>query len=155
MMGCGCKEIGKSESDGRTALAQHAMKIAMALPDEVSCREKFSADEAEFLSGLRDLAVSYSFADKWSDTEAKAHLDGLRFADAAISYGLARRLNDGGGGGGPSCTSRCTSEKEQCRQSCDNADGGYFCYFDCRLSYMACLASCIFGGRGSGGIVIA
>ncbi|CCM75124.1 hypothetical protein [Rhizobium mesoamericanum] len=151
-MGCNCQDSGKSDAELRKAFAARAMKLAMALPDELTCREKFSAPEAEFLSALRDVAVTYSFAQNWSDSEARAQLDALRLADAAMSF-MAK--DNGGGGGGPSCTARCTAEKEQCRQNCDNADAGYFCYFDCRLSYMACLASCIYGGRGGGGVVIA
>ena len=62
----------------------------------------------------------------------------------------------GGGGAGKSCTAKCTDEKESCRQGCDASDGGYFCYFDCRLSYMACLAGCITHGisGGVGGILV-
>src|SRR5687767_2978060 len=76
-------------------------------------------------------------------------------ASKSIPEGVIQpSLRVGSGGGGQSCTSRCTSEKESCRQGCDAADAGYFCYFDCRLSYMACLAGCITVG-GGGGIAIA
>jgi hypothetical protein len=68
---------------------------------------------------------------------------------------IPQARNTGGGGGGASCTSRCQTEKDNCRNGCDaDPDAGYFCYFDCRLTYMACLASCI-GGGGGGGIFMA
>jgi hypothetical protein len=62
----------------------------------------------------------------------------------------------GGGGSGESCTARCEREKNDCRANCDNDPrAGYFCYFDCRLSYMACLGGCITHGIGTSGGFIA
>lgn len=153
-----CKECGPSASvelDQRKSVAERAMKLALSLPDDFTCRKNFEPHEAEFLSSLRSLAVGFSSAREWSDREARSRYESFAFADAAIAY-VARQNNGGGGGESPSCTAKCTTEKETCRQNCDNADGGYFCYFDCRLSYMACLAGCITHGfAGVGGLAIA
>ncbi|MEZ4679995.1 MAG: hypothetical protein R2932_37820 [Caldilineaceae bacterium] len=61
----------------------------------------------------------------------------------------------GTGGTGESCTARCEREKNECRDMCDINDCGYFGFFDCRLTYAACLAGCVIHGNTSGGIVIA
>lgn len=152
---CGCETTSKA-SNAKT-LAARAMKLALSLPDDVTCRKNFAPPEAEFLSALRDLAADYSLAAQWTESEARSRYEGLRFADAAMGYALAARANDGGGGGSPSCTARCTTEKANCNTDCHNdPDAGYFCFFDCRLAYMACLAGCIHGGvSGGSGPVIA
>ncbi|UPG72641.1 hypothetical protein MVG78_00090 [Roseomonas gilardii subsp. gilardii] len=152
---CGCTTSSK-ETNAKT-LAARAMKLALSLPDDVTCRKNFAPPEAEFLSALRDLAADYSLAAQWTESEARSHYEAMRFADAAMGYAFAARINNGGGGDSPSCTSRCVTEKDNCRTGCDNdPEAGYFCYFDCRLAYMACLAGCVHGGfSGGNGPVIA
>jgi hypothetical protein len=153
-MACNCQDSKMSNEDARAAFAERSARLATALPDDVASREKFGPATGEFLSALRDTAAGYALARDWSEREARQRFEAFRLADAALSYGLelaasvAKAAPGGTGGGGLSCTARCTSEKESCRQDCNAADGGYFCYFDCRLSYMACLASCITGGGG-------
>jgi hypothetical protein len=130
------------------------MKLAMALPDDVTCRKTYSEPEAEFLSALRDLAAGYTLAHTWSETEARSRFESLKFADAAFTYAseVIAKAQPGGPGGGESPSARCNREKNQCRDNCDNEDAGYWCYFDCRLTYMACLARTI--TRGSGGSIV-
>ena len=103
------------------------------------------------LPGLIDMHVHLA------GTPYVAGFEAMRFADAAMGYAFAARINNGGGGDSPSCTSRCVTEKDNCRTGCDNdPEAGYFCYFDCRLAYMACLAGCVHGGfSGGNGPVIA
>lgn len=151
-----CEESGSSDQDRRKALAEHALKVALSLPDDFTCQKNFTKPEAEFLSALRNLAVGLSTARDWSESEARSRYDSLTMVDAAIGYATAR-LSNNGGGDSPSCTAKCTSEKESCRRNCDSDDdAGYFCYFDCRLSYLACLGGCITHGfAGFGGAVIA
>jgi hypothetical protein len=55
-----------------------------------------------------------------------------------------------GGGGIQGCSS-CGDELARCRAKCDaDPKAGYFCYFDCRLEYIACLIRCAGGGSWSG-----
>jgi hypothetical protein len=156
-----CKDCDTAKDSSRQEqaklLSERALKLAMSLPDDATCQKNFKKPEAAFLSALRNMAASLSFAHTWSESEARSRADGFAFADAALTYGLeAARINNGGGPGG-SCTSTCTTEKDSCTAGCNNDPGaGYFCYFDCRLSYMACLAGCITHGVfGGGGVVIA
>ncbi|MGZ5184417.1 MAG: hypothetical protein ACXWCO_04860 [Caldimonas sp.] len=157
-MGCkDCdKERGSSHRDQARTLAERALKLAMSLPDDATCHKHFKKAEAAFLSSLRNMAASLSFAYTWSESELRTRADGFVFADAALTYGLEMaRMNTGGGAGG-SCTANCTDEKDRCRAACDNdPEAGYFCYFDCRLSYMACLARCITHGVFGGGVIAA
>jgi hypothetical protein len=155
-MTCNCGDSGSNAHAGLNALAERAVKLAMALPDDVTCEKTYSAPEAKFLSALRDLSAEYSLAHTWSEAEARSRLGALTFADAAFGYALAINQSGGGGSGGGSCTSRCEHEMRDCLESCDeDPDAGYTCYLDCRLAFYACLASCIgVSGRG-GGIIIA
>ena len=161
-MGCGCQDSQLSDRDRRKAFAERAMKLAMSLPDDVTCQKNFREPEARFLSALRDLAAGYSLAHTWSESETRSRLEALKFADAAMDYAFdmaaIARDNSGGGGGRLSCTAKCNQEKTNCTKDCDrDADAGYWCYFDCRLTYMACLSQCVLRGGigGGGGIVIA
>lgn len=153
-MPCNCGDSRSNARGGHSALAERAMKLAMALPDDVTCEKTYSAPEAKFLSALRDLSAEYSLAHTWSEAETRSRLAALTFADSAFGYALA--INQSGEGGGGSCTSRCEHEMRDCLESCDvDPDAGYTCYLDCRLAFYACLASCIgVSGRG-GGIIIA
>jgi hypothetical protein len=38
----------------------------------------------------------------------------------------------------------CAATKDKCNQGCHDRDAGYFCFFDCRLNYLICLAGTIF-----------
>jgi hypothetical protein len=79
-----------------------------------------------------------------------------RSANVPANAVVQPSLRAGGGGGGESCTARCEREKNDCRANCDaDPSAGYFCYFDCRLSYMACLGGCITHGWSGGGGFIA
>jgi hypothetical protein len=40
--------------------------------------------------------------------------------------------------------------KDKCNARCHARDAGYFCFFDCRLEYIACLAGTLFKAGGSG-----
>lgn len=156
-MSCNCGCGGTKSTDGRRrAFAERATKLALSLPDDVTCTKNYKPPEAQFLSSLRDLAAECSLALTWSESEAESRAAALRFADAAVTYGFSTvaemPVGGGGGGSGESCTARCNREKDECRGNCDNdPDAGYFCYFDCRLAYFACLASCITHGSSVGG----
>jgi hypothetical protein len=162
-MACGCSNSGKSDL---SSLSGRAMKLAMAIPDEYTCRKAFGDKEAEFLSALRNVAVDLSFAHKWSESEARARFDALRLVDAALDYDFgaetgsskrsAARMNTGGGTGvGGSACYRCKTEHDDCVNDCDvDPDAGFTCYWDCRVAYYACIAGCIIRGN-SHGLVIA
>jgi hypothetical protein len=157
---CDCKSASEEKSSAtsisvKRKVSERALKLALSLPDDVTLGKQFANQEAAFLSSLRNLASSFSMAHLWSDEEAAARHDGFALADASITLTVAAARANGGGGNGPSCTARCTAEKDSCRGSCDASPGaGYFCYFDCRLSYFACLASCITVGGGLSGLGI-
>jgi hypothetical protein len=42
----------------------------------------------------------------------------------------------------------CGLAKDRCNQRCHDRDAGYFCFLDCRLEYLACLAGSIFKSAG-------
>jgi hypothetical protein len=155
-----CKDCesskGRSRQDQAKSLAEHALALATSLPDDVSCQKLFKKHEADFLMALRNIAAGLAYAHTWSDSEARSRADGFRFADAALTFGLAAARINNGGGSGPSCTASCDSDRQNCTSGCDIDPGaGYFCYFDCRLSYMACLARCITHGVFGSGVIIA
>jgi hypothetical protein len=157
-MPCTCNDPPRAPEHQR-AFAQRAMKLAVGLPDDATCNATYTAPQARFLSALRNLAAEYSLAHTWSESEIRSRSEALHFVDAALDYAFSTvaelPVNGGGGGGGGSCTNRCNNEKDGCRQGCDqDPSAGYFCYFDCRLTYMACLAGCITHGGGGGNVIL-
>lgn len=154
-MGCkNCNSSGYSEEEHRKSFAATAMKLAMALPDEVTCRKNFAKPDADFLCALRDLASEYGLAQTWSESETRSRYESLKFADVAMTYAFSARMAGQGGGESRSCTKICEDEKDDCNAGCHNRHEGYFCYFDCRLTYFACLGRCITHGFLGGGISI-
>ena len=45
-------------------------------------------------------------------------------------------------------TEDCGLAKDRCNQRCHDQDANYFCFLDCRLEYLACLAGSIFKSAG-------
>ena len=145
---CGCREE-------RQTFAERSMKLAMSLPDDVTCKERYTAPEAEFLSALRDVAVGFSFANTWSENETRSRSEALRFADAALAYAFSTvaLMPVNGGGAGESGSANCLDEFNKAKEKCDNnPNAGFTCYLDARLAYYACLAGTIIHG-GGGGVV--
>lgn len=158
-MACECSNSGKSDF---SSLSERAMKLALAIPDEFTCRKGFGEKEAALLSALRNVAVDLSFANKWSESEARIRFDALRLVDAALDYNLndepgtskrtsARMATGGAGVGGGSGCFRCKTEHDNCINDCDiDPSAGYTCYLDCRIAYYACIAGCIIRGNSAG-----
>jgi hypothetical protein len=150
-----CGDSRSNDLQGLSALAGRAMKLAMSLPDDVTCEKTYGPPEAQLVSAFGDLSAEYSLAHTWSEAEARSRLDALTFADAAFGYALAINQS-GGGGGGESCTAQCARENRECVKSCDaDPEAGYTCYLDCRWTFYACLTSCIVGSGRGGGIILA
>ncbi len=38
----------------------------------------------------------------------------------------------------------CAATKDKCNQGCHDRDAGFFCFLDCRLNYLICLAGTLF-----------
>lgn len=76
-------------------------------------------------------------------------------ADIAVAA-IARR-NDGGGGTGPTCVTKCANEYDQCvsENGCDTSGWICVCCTPCSLQYMGCVARCALPVGGFGGVVIA
>jgi hypothetical protein len=144
-----------------TALAQEGLKLAVALPDDKTGQGNFGADEAAFLSALRNLAADLSTAPEWTEAEARDRFAAFALADATINLALkspeprgrktARSAaRDSGGFWG----SDCGKEFEQCKDDCANDDEGYPCYVWCRLEYYKCLAGGVIGSNLGGRRII-
>jgi hypothetical protein len=143
---CGCQKELQS-------IAERSMKLAISLPDDVTCKERYTASEAEFLSALRDIAVGFSFAHTWSEDEIRSRSESLRFADASLAYAFSTvtLLRPKGGQSG---SADCLDEFNKAKDKCDaDPDAGYTCYFDARIAYYACLAGTIVHGIGGGGTI--
>lgn len=141
---CGCGGKSTPSADGHTAstVAAHALQIALSLPDDVTAAKNFPAPEAAFLTAVRNFAAACSKADSWTTAQRDAYGHALTLTDAAVAL-----MPTGGGGSGESCTARCNREKGECNDGCSS----YFCFFDCRLTFLACLAGCIKHGATEGG----
>jgi len=46
---------------------------------------------------------------------------------------------------GPTPQEDCAAAKDRCNEKCHATGGGYFCFVDCRLEYVACLISTVMG----------
>lgn len=142
-MGCNCEDSESTDRVRLKKIAERSLRLAMALPDELTCRKNFKAQEAEFLSALRNLAVSVSMAHTWSESDIRSQLDSFRFTDAVMNLALPLD-NNGGGNTDTNCTSRCQQALDSCNADCDS----YVCNLDRRVAYYACIAQCVLRGVG-------
>lgn len=145
-----------------TAVAEAALKLATALPDDRTGQDNFGADEASLLSALRTVAADLSTAHEWSEAEARNRFAAFNLADSAIQLCLksieprakrtAKRATDNSGG---LWGADCAGDFERCKDDCSNDDAGYPCYVWCRLNFYKCLAGGVIGNKlGIGRIMI-
>jgi len=145
-----CQKKGRGRGTDPRAIAVRALKLLASLPDEYTCARNFPKSTANFLSAARDFAADCAMAHTWTEEEARTRFDALKLSDAGSTY--VSELQPPGGGGGESDSARCNREKDECNDRCHSSNGGYFCFFDCRLTYIACLAGTITHIGGSGGL---
>jgi hypothetical protein len=75
---------------------------------------------------------------------------------ADLAGAVIARMNDGGGTGGATCATRCRSEYDQCMSENDCSYSFFcLCCVPCSLQYGGCMARCVVGAGGFGGLVIA
>lgn len=115
-------------------------------PSEAEIEQIPNQSARRFLSNLRGLIAQGRGAAKMDDDDLHAFALQLEWASSAVSTGIALMDNGGGGGAGESCTARCVREKEDCLDAaCGTGPQGFpcLCCVDCRLAFLACLASCV------------
>jgi hypothetical protein len=119
-------------TDSDTAIKRRIAKRAAALGAELPS-ESPSADRnlANLLSATRVLMAECALANSWDKEEAASYARVFDFAEVALES-VARTKQ-----------SECGAAKTVCVEVCRTTEGGYFCYVDCRLEYITCLASTI------------
>jgi hypothetical protein len=140
--GCSCQNgIGKedkTETAIKKRIARRAAILCASLPDKLTCNNLSDRKTADFLSTIRDFAAECTLANNWSAEEFYLYGKALEMFEVAYEYALPR---DNSPQPPTTETAKCGAEKDKCKQGCDgDEDAGFFCYFDCRLEYAACLA---------------
>ncbi|MDQ0560217.1 hypothetical protein QO004_001999 [Rhizobium mesoamericanum] len=74
----------------------------------------------------------------WTDSEARAYLDSLRFAQAALRYAAAR-AGSGQAGGLLDCLVRCNAGVDPCVRSCRTIE----CLLGCQSEFFDCAKGCV------------
>ena len=131
-----CRNCDKPDASIKQSIAKKAAVLCASLPDEVSCTNMDDQRLASLLSATRSLMAECTLANNWDRADALSYDRALALAEVAFEFATAER--DAAG---------CGAAKKVCREQCDFEDGGYFCYFDCRLEYVTCLASVVVGSR--------
>jgi pantoate kinase len=132
---CACQGMSTPDQDVlRRQIAKRAALLVAALPDDLSLKAVSDDKAAAFLRAAREFAVECTFVPAWGEAEAEHHGRALDLTLAAFELGS---------GVAAATADHCGRVKQTCVRRCDEADGGYFCYFDCRLEYFVCLASVV------------
>jgi hypothetical protein len=131
-----CEGCGKQESrDVKWRIAKRAAVALAGLPEPNSGDERSDA----LNTALRSLLAEFTLATNWDRRDAESYERTLDFAEVALEYATDATK--------PSTAatkaSECGSAKRVCNEECHATDGGYFCFVDCRLEYITCLASVI------------
>ena len=129
------KKCAKTEAAIKQRIAKRAVVLCASLPDELSCQTMPDQKVAHLLSATRALMAEFTLANNWDKAEAASYERALDLAEVAFEFATSAV---------PEKASGCGAEKRVCVERCDNEDG-YFCYFDCRLEYITCLASVVVG----------
>jgi hypothetical protein len=132
-----CEKCDKPEGAIKQSIAKKAAVLCASLPDEVSCKNMADQKLASLLSATRSLMAECTLANNWDRAEAASYDRALALAEVAFEFATSAERDAAG----------CGRAKTVCREQCDVEDGGYFCYFDCRLEYVTCLASVVVAGR--------
>lgn len=141
--------LRKIKSAAKNALSQ--------LPDnhEIEKLDAVSREYVEKISSLIEAGLKLSDSD--DATIARfAHEVSWAKLGTDIAATVMARISNGGGGGGPTCVTRCANEYDKCMQE-NNCTSSFFCIccVPCSLQYMGCVAKCVTVGGGFGGVVIA
>lgn len=74
---------------------------------------------------------------------------------ADLAGAVLARMNDSGGTGGPTCATRCRNEYDQCMSENECSYSLFcLCCVPCSLQYSGCIARCVVGAGGFGGLTI-
>ncbi len=134
-----------------------AKKALSGFPDE---RELTKIDQISRSFVQRTSLVIHE-ALKLSDADDSAMLKLINDSawvklTADLVGSVVARLNNGGGSGGSTCVTKCANEYNQCltENSCSHSFV-CICCIPCSLQYSGCVARCVVGVGGFGGVVIA
>lgn len=129
---CDCGKTKTSEYDFKKGIARKAAVLVASLPDERACGAMVDRDAARFLSAIRNFTAECTLAHSWNANDIASYGRALELVEATFEFAAPK-----------SPTRTCGEEKNLCVEKCDIKDGGYFCYFDCRLEYVTCLAGTV------------
>jgi len=130
---CDCNnEADKPEAEMKKRIAKRAAVLFALLPDEQISHSLTDRKVANLLLATRSFAAECTLAVSWTMEKIVSYNTGLELAEAALEFAAASTKQ-----------AECGAAKKTCRTICDINDEGYFCYFDCRLEYVVCLASSI------------
>ena len=129
----GCSE---PEAAIKRRIAKRAATLGAELPSELPSAEQKLAN---LLSATRVLMAECALANSWDKAEAASYAGALDFAEVAFELATSAA----GTGAAETKASECGSAKRVCNEECHATGGGYFCFVDCRLEYITCLASVV------------
>lgn len=130
------RERAGTEVAIKRRIAKRAAALGAMLSGESTYPNLADQKVANLLSVTRGLMAECALANSWDKAEAASYARAIDFAEAAFEFATSAE---------PEKASSCGAAKKVCVRECDDEDG-YFCYFDCRLEYISCLASVVVGG---------
>ncbi len=146
-------EIEKIGRQGYLRKVRSAARKALAQMPDDEVTEKLDAVSKRYITQVSALVESGLKAMDWGETELARFANDLAWAKLVLSVsGTIIDLDNGGGGGGPTCVTQCASQYEQCVKENDCDTGGWLCLccIPCSLQYMGCGWKCITAGGGFG-----
>ena len=121
-------------------IASKASNSLRSYPSSLQIRKIGNPRIRKILARGRNLLEAGTAAKGWNATRLSgfaSQLDQyLKEAEAVVNSTKLKNEN----------TPRedCAATKDKCNQGCHDRDAGYFCFFDCRLNYLICLAGTLF-----------
>ena len=121
-------------------LAAKANNSLKSYPSAPRIRNIANSKNRSLLEQGRTLLEAGKAASSWNATQLSnfANQLDLYLKDAEV---VAKALKNNGD---TTPTEDCGLAKDRCNQRCHNKDAGYWCFVDCRLEYLSCLAGTIF-----------
>ena len=132
----GCAGCTDSDIAIKRRIAKRAAVLGAELPSESPFADQ---NLANLLSATRVLMAECALANSWDKEEAASYARVLDFAEVALEL-ASSSMPPGTAEAKPA---ECGYAKKVCIEECRSEDGGYFCFFDCRLEYFTCLAGTI------------
>lgn len=125
-------------------IASKASNSLRTYPSSLQIRKIGDPRIREILARGRSLLEAGKTANRWNATRLRGFASQMDqyLKEAEVVANSTKLKNEN------TPAEDCGFAKDRCNQRCHDIDGSYFCFLDCRLEYLACLAGSIFKSAG-------